>query len=358
MRANRSLLLVTLIILMAAPASAGAAPQDSSKPEAAQPAAKGKASKVRDASTGYVGSEACAPCHAEIHEAFFKKNAHKIVDTDKRRGWEKNACESCHGPGAKHAESVQASDILNPAKQAGEAADTSCLACHRNQATQVGRIHGGHARSQVACFLCHPIHNVDLKVKLESVESKFRLDSAQTRNVKTPAPAHLTRTRNDVINSQCAACHANVMAQFNRPHGHPISQGAMSCLDCHNPHASPLPKAMLRTTARTASNEPACINCHADKRGPFLFEHAPMRLEGCGSCHEPHGSANPRMMTRSEVLNLCLECHSNIANPNRPPSTIGGIAPAIHNLTQRRWQQCTTCHVKIHGSHANREFFR
>jgi predicted CXXCH cytochrome family protein len=33
------------------------------------------------------------------------------------------------------------------------------------------------------------------------------------------------------------------------------------------------------------------------------------------ACHQPHGSANPRMLTRHEVRFVCLECHSNLPTP-------------------------------------------
>ncbi len=32
-----------------------------------------------------------------------------------------------------------------------------------------------------------------------------------------------------------------------------------------------------------------CYTCHADKRGPFLWEHQPVN-EDCTNCHTPHGS--------------------------------------------------------------------
>ena len=70
-----------------------------------------------------------------------------------------------------------------------------------------------------------------------------------------------------------------------------------------------------------AANEPGCFKCHGDKRGPFTFEHAPVRFESCATCHEPHGSANPRMLTRPVVQQVCLECHANLpaaVNRRRP----------------------------------------
>ncbi len=102
----------------------------------------------------------------------------------------------------------------------------------------------------------------------------------------------------------------------------------MSCVDCHNPHGSIRP-AMTQTFG---ANEPGCLNCHGDKRGPFTFEHGPVRFEGCATCHEPHGSANPRMLTRQDVR-LCLSgvpCQSADGKHHR--RTIGVVPPAFHDL--------------------------
>jgi predicted CXXCH cytochrome family protein len=83
-----------------------------------------------------------------------------------------------------------------------------------------------------------------------------------------------------------------------------------------------------------------------------------VRLEGCMACHEPHGSANPRMLVRHEVRLVCLECHSNIANPLAPPPTLGGVPPAFHDLRSTRFQNCTVCHTKVHGSYVDRTLLR
>ena len=60
----------------------------------------------------------------------------------------------------------------------------------------------------------------------------------------------------------------------------------MVCSDCHNPHGS-VTEALLK---KDSIND-VCYTCHAEKRGPFLFEHAPVR-ENCDNCHNPHGSVN------------------------------------------------------------------
>ena len=119
------------------------------------------------------------------------------------------------------------------------------------------------------------------------------------------APPAIPSTRNGpnglgapqmaAINELCASCHTAEWAEFQRPYKHRLPEGAMSCVDCHNPHGS-----IQRASAQSfAANEPGCFRCHGNLRGPFTFEHAPMRLEGCTACHEPHGSANPRMLIRA-----------------------------------------------------------
>lgn len=282
---------------------------------AISPAASLSGAEERPA--GYAGSETCQTCHEEIFTAF-QKNPHRRVETDKKRGWESRACESCHGPGAKHAESASAQDILNPAKLAPAKADQGCLKCHLNQPAQSGRLQGGHARNQVACVGCHSIH--------QGAEKLRPRDQAG-------------------INRQCAGCHTAVWAEFQRPYKHRLPEGAMSCVDCHNPHGSLLPRSVRPVSA----NEPGCFKCHGDRFGPFTYEHPPVRLEGCWACHEPHGSANPRLLTRPEQRLLCLECHANIGVAR----TLGGIPPALHDLRSPRFRNCTICHTKIHGSYVD-----
>jgi DmsE family decaheme c-type cytochrome len=265
-------------------------------------------------------------CHEDIAKAF-DKSPHHIVESDKKRGFAGRACESCHGPGEAHAESADPTKIQNPLNLAAAAADKLCLTCHLNTPTHVGRLQSSHAKDQVSCTTCHKVHangGADLVVR---------------------APA--------AINQQCAGCHLSVWAQFQRPNHHKLPEGAMSCVDCHNPHGSVQP-AMAQTLG---ANEPGCLNCHGDKRGPFTFEHGPVRFEGCSTCHEPHGSANPRMLTRQDVRYVCLECHANLPTGNTT-RTIGVVPPAFHDLRVPQFQNCTVCHQKVHGSYVDRNLLK
>ncbi len=276
----------------------------------------------------YVGSETCQMCHEEITKPF-QKNAHHLIHPDAKRGWKAEGCESCHGPGSVHAESASAADIINPAKLPAAQLDQRCLGCHLNKPTHVGRIYGPHAKNSVSCISCHSIH--------------------------APAPK-LAELRTD----KCVTCHSMQWSEFQRPYGHRLQSdtttGSMTCVDCHNPHGT----LKGRSLQMVSANEPGCFKCHGDKRGPFTFEHAPVRLEGCAACHETHGSANPHMLTRQEVRFVCLECHSNA--PTAPTTALkpalGGVPPAFHDLRSPRYRNCTVCHLKVHGSYVNRTFLR
>ena len=321
MRSIDSRFLSLVLILGAAVA---AAPGQTRPAEPATPAA---ASAGAALPSGYVGSETCQLCHEDIAKAFLK-NPHHLVESDKHKGFEGRACESCHGPAQKHTESLSAADIRNPSKLAAAAADRICLTCHLNEPTHVGRLESSHAKNQVSCTACHKIH----------------ADSSEGLVARKPVN----------INQQCAACHIGVWSKFQAPFHHKLPEGAMSCVDCHNPHGSTRP-AMAQSFG---ANEPGCFNCHGDKRGPFTFEHAPVRFEGCASCHEPHGSPNPRMLARQEVRLLCLECHALLPNSSTAKTVAGVVPPAFHDLRSPRFQNCTICHQKIHGSHVDRNLLR
>jgi DmsE family decaheme c-type cytochrome len=146
----------------------------------------------------------------------------------------------------------------------------------------------------------------------------------------------------------CMGCHSEVKAQFNAPFHHKVLEGAMKCSDCHNPHGG----FELKQTRLATGADAACIKCHADKQGPFTFEHAPLKTEGCSACHTPHGSSNPRLLRFGAVSQLCLTCHS-VAHD------VGALEPAgpQHNLNAQ-YGNCTACHVKIHGSRSSPVFFR
>ncbi|HEU0121887.1 MAG TPA: DmsE family decaheme c-type cytochrome [Bryobacteraceae bacterium] len=253
---------------------------------------------------GFVGGARCAVCHAAQAETFAANRHHA------------STCEACHGPGLAHVEALDPEKLKVYAGSQADTVNRACLGCHAGDRRQAHRFESAHARNGVGCNGCHKVHGPDIR-----------------------------RQSSDAL---CSSCHAGVRASFERPFAHKLSQGAVHCADCHDPHGGQ-PASRVRTVG---GHDAACMKCHVDKRGPFPFEHAPVRVQPCSTCHEPHGSANPRMLTRSNVSQLCLECHTATAG------TAGGSPPAFHDLRTARYRNCTVCHSKTHGSFVNRDFLR
>ena len=79
----------------------------------------GRGAAARKFDDKYAGSETCQTCHEDIYNNLLK-SPHDTVENGAAAGpkgdWKGHACESCHGPGAKHAMSLSPDDIRNPAK--------------------------------------------------------------------------------------------------------------------------------------------------------------------------------------------------------------------------------------------------
>jgi predicted CXXCH cytochrome family protein len=107
------------------------------------------------------------------------------------------------------------------------------------------------------------------------------------------------------------------------------------------------------------NTEQPCLKCHVDKRGPFVFAHQTGEVDGCISCHRPHGSPNNKLLTRPTVAQLCLECHTGNGDFG-VRSSRGVTYPdhATHSMIDPHYQRCTGCHVAIHGSNVHYRFLR
>ncbi len=196
----------------------------------------------------------------------------------------------------------------------------ACLSCHAGNTQLAAFRFSEHGRGGIACGACHRLHPEE------------------------PVFGLLSQRQLDL----CSSCHPAVRASFQKPFHHPVLEGAVACGDCHDPHAGD--QASLRRFA--LATEQSCVSCHPDKNGPFVFEHAPLEVTNCQSCHEPHGSINARMLRRTRVQQLCLECHS------RSVGVAGSQPPAFHDVRSPRFQNCTTCHREIHGSNVSPLFLR
>jgi len=283
---------------------------------------------------GYVGSTVCKTCHADIWFNFYKNPHYKSIASGDQPP-EVTGCEGCHGPAKAHVEArggkttiPRAFSLMEP-----QAVLDTCLHCHARDLQKTNIRHSQHSVADVVCTNCHSIH--------KAATPQFLLAKKQTE--------------------LCYGCHADVRAQFSMPFKHRVNEGFMNCTDCHNPHGGFAPTVgMAESTAMTVradGNQEPCLKCHADKRGPFAYEHPPVRVEGCGVCHVPHGSTNAKLLVRPVVFTLCLRCHNGADSFGTRNNGIPALSNT-HNMLDPRYQRCTLCHVRIHGSNSDGYFFR
>jgi DmsE family decaheme c-type cytochrome len=139
----------------------------------------------------------------------------------------------------------------------------------------------------------------------------------------------------------CFGCHPQRRADTLKSSSHPLRFGAMACSDCHDPHNG-ANDFLLR---EPGINE-TCYTCHAEKQGPYLWEHAPAS-EDCSLCHRAHGSNHPALLKRRPPL-LCQQCHSPTGHPGAA-YTSADFEDAFANRFMLG-RACLNCHSQVHGS--------
>jgi DmsE family decaheme c-type cytochrome len=265
------------------------------------------------AEEGFLGDAVCLTCHEALAEPF-AKTVHAKVLTEKvaRTPEHANSCESCHGSGAAHVEARGGKGVGGMLAFRAESPDAiarengACLGCH----AKADRLHwegSAHESRGVACTSCH--------VVMKELSDRHQL---------------ARKTEMEL----CTSCHLIPRAQMFRNAHMPVREGFMSCSSCHNPHGTVAEALMRQDTVNDN-----CYACHAEKRGPFLWEHAPVN-ENCLNCHEPHGSTREAMLKLSQPR-LCQQCH------------VASRHPSEARLPQNRFvisNSCVQCHSNIHGS--------
>lgn len=265
----------------------------------------------------YVGKSKCLECHKK-QEARLADTLHgQSVDAGTPASRGERLCETCHGPGKAHsiAESPSNKDIKSFKTLPASTANETCLNCHANKSTHLNWDGSKHNARKVSCVNCHTVHH--------SVSESFQLKTVQAIDT-------------------CVKCHKDKSLKERKSSHMPLREGKMECTSCHSPHGSNNVK-MLKVG--NTVNE-LCVSCHAEKRGPFLWEHAPV-ANNCATCHDPHGSNNDRLLV-AKVPMLCQRCHV----PSRHPATIydGTQLNAANNRILGR--SCINCHQQIHGSNS------
>lgn len=250
----------------------------------------------------FVGNtKSCLECHEETHEKYMGTAHGRTFELNPKGLLEANNCETCHGPRSKHAEEPDESLKLSV-----EQYSAVCMQCHQGGE----RMHWKtslHKTAEVGCVSCHTV-----------MEKR-----SQTAMLSKPNQLEL-----------CSSCHKDIAAKMARNTSHPVKEGKVDCSSCHNPHGAP-GNGML---TKGSVNE-TCYSCHQEKRGPFLWEHAPAR-ENCATCHDPHGTNNKSMLV-TQSATLCVSCHQYGGHVNEY---------RYNRVSTPYGNGCVNCHISVHGS--------
>jgi predicted CXXCH cytochrome family protein len=299
----------------------------------------------------YVGVEVCSACHQEEAQQFSKTVHAKAHPSTAKLG---SGCESCHGPGKAHADAIMATagdaQKTEAAKKLiwgfhGKPADNSarCLHCHSSGHDQSLFPRSQHKLMGVSCEQCHSAHLIISSIQ----DGRSQLLPAQERFFQVPTLREEVRWLHESLLKErqpdlCFTCHRTTQAKFALPTHHRVPEGLMKCTDCHSPHGT------LNFSQLKKVNFEVCVSCHTEKRGPYVYEHSAVRVEGCTVCHSPHGTVERHLLLRTESRFLCLQCHVNPFAANVPHG----------RLSFQTLGDCTRCHAVIHGSNVNQYFLQ
>ena len=254
-----------------------------------------------------VDDETCLTCH-EGYNTHLANTAHRLSSATKNPSVQ-IACASCHQGGAVHIEDPSTENIVNPGNATVETQLRVCSQCHQphTELRQIG--FDPHVDQNLACADCHSVHS--------------------------GTPALLI---DDQANF-CGKCHVAIVNDFRLRSAHPLTDGAVTCISCHNFSRTSEPRFGHGESAN-------CFSCHPEQSGPHAFEHEATSSfttegNGCVSCHRPHGSPNERLLTQTGN-SLCRQCHGL---PPGHRTAHGGIGAQF---------ACMDCHTQVHGSFDNR----
>ncbi|MDO6620535.1 MULTISPECIES: DmsE family decaheme c-type cytochrome [unclassified Shewanella] len=252
------------------------------------------------------GADGCLMCHKrseKVMAIFDGVHGQAMSSNSPMAGLQ---CEACHGPQGKHrGKNEPMIDFGTDSVLTADMQNSVCTACHNDNARSAWHT-SAHADQDVACVSCHQVHAAKDPIMVKNTQAEV-----------------------------CANCHIKVNADTHKRSHHPINNGSMVCTDCHNPHGS-----MGESDLKAFNVNQTCFECHAEKRGPFLWEHAPV-MENCANCHNAHGSVNNDLL-KSRVPMLCKQCHAGDIHAS--------TMPGDNQSVQTAGQGCLNCHSQIHGS--------
>lgn len=316
--------------------------------------------------------ELCSACHLMP----MKNYLHQPV----REG----NCTGCHDP---HQSNYRFMLVSDPAQQL-------CLDCHQeDEFMQRQYQHGPVAAG--TCIICHEPHsawNPSLMIRPEQELCMFCHDDVQqrmslVRHVHEPAQQDCAACHDphasdypmqmrQSTEKMCQGCHEDIAQLIeNSTHVHSAVSDEQGCSNCHSGHASMLPRLLSKPLLDS------CLSCHnreiAMEDGTKLTnmaqllennpeQHGPVRRADCSACHNPHASANFRLLIRDypqsfyapfdiKTYDLCFQCHISEMITVQEGKGLTRFKNGdlnlhyVHVNKELRGRTCRACH-EVHAS--------
>jgi hypothetical protein len=297
----------------------------------------------QNAASGYIGSAVCGQCHASQFGSQSKTgHAHAL-----RRAQPTDPGPGAHAQWAFGAGAKATTWVSQTAEEAITEhgltyyAATKSLAPTPGHATSADRVYGAFdpVATALRCFRCHSTGPVTLAanfrvqpsepgVRCESCHGPGRAHAESGGAAQIQNPKRLTATQ---INALCGACHRQASeldddtdwsnawnvrhepAYLHRAACFRNSNGALSCLTCHDPHQP------LKTTA--ASYDSRCISCHAN-----AAHTTPVATRSCVGCHMPQVAAGANLKFTNHWIGI-YDPHGRNLIPSR--HAVKNLQPAL-----------------------------
>jgi predicted CXXCH cytochrome family protein len=247
----------------------------------------------------------CADCHPGEAKSSQGPGAHAPA--------KEGNCKACHDPHVGAEKNLLAGPL-------GEV----CGTCHDVATPQFKAKHGGFEIRKGACTTCHDPHGSD-KGHLSLAYSHPPYGEKDCSSCHEPDG---TRTAEGA--ALCVVCHDDHAGDGEKPVVHPAVVEGRACLNCHSPHAGKTESLLIRENLAQT-----CRSCHDRAMFEKPVKHGE---QDCLTCHDPHGSTNRGLLVEDQET-LCLGCHEAVPGTHFHP--IGGTAIDPRTGTP---VVCSSCH--------------
>ena len=281
------------------------------------PAAKGDCTSCHDphqsgqrALLKQKGGDLCLSCHKDLAAKLAAGTPHAPAG--------RGMCLTCHAPHG----------TANPGmlKREGGA---MCAVCHDLKKPELVAKHPGQDLTAVNCVSCHDPHVMG-KGRKSLIRAFPHLPFARGECTS----CHVKQGERALVaegSELCLKCHKDSRAFAAKASKHPPMTSGMQCLSCHEPHAAEAPKLLRK------AGDDLCFTCHDAARMKGAVRHKALD-QGCVSCHDAHGGDGAKLMKAKNEADLCRKCHTDLASHYHPTSSTKPDPRTGQPL------RCTSCH--------------